>query len=411
MKKVAVRLIYRRLLITIYTTLCVAGLTFQVVQISSNYFAFDVVSDINLINVDDRVLSYNLCFKLDEIVDKFQYRDTAKKIYNRTYRNRIDTFLLYKRFNKKEQLSVMIDPTLLFGRAKNYLILQSIGTLGCYQLQLDGFGYMIVAYISSIQRFWVSLSERLPLNDYLRYDYIKTQLLTRNYETQVIAYHHDLDLIKLPWPYVDDCMHYAPLGFINQRNAIERCYANLTMGLRDGTVVQMSDTNYLNMSWDYFEDNIDNQCIVKYHNQDCSSSIIYTDTKIRREESKSTMGRVKLVREHLTRDASFKIVSKPKVEKIDYFSFVLGTVGAWLGISALDLNPFSFFLSPQKSGGDVNQAPKSANNKLKNHGKIKTKLSELSTQLLRQKAAHDEDVKILYSLIQQMQHDKGSEKL
>ena len=41
-----------KLLTNIYVLLCLVGMIIQVVQISTNYFTFEVVSDIKLINND-----------------------------------------------------------------------------------------------------------------------------------------------------------------------------------------------------------------------------------------------------------------------------------------------------------------------------------------------------------------------
>lgn len=42
---------------------------------------------------------------------------------------------------------------------------------------------------------------------------------------------------------------------------------------------------------------------------------------------------------HPSQDPSVSIESQPKINHIDYISFVLGVIGSWLGISVLSFNP------------------------------------------------------------------------
>lgn len=45
-----------------------------------------------------------------------------------------------------------------------------------------------------------------------------------------------------------------------------------------------------------------------------------------------------------SQDPSIRVISMPKIDQIDYVTFILGSIGAWLGLSVLNLNPVSFIL-------------------------------------------------------------------
>ena len=55
-------------------------------------------------------------------------------------------------------------------------------------------------------------------------------------------------------------------------------------------------------------------------------------------------------------DPSFRIESKPRIDNIDYITYICGALGTWFGICALNFNPFPIFFKPNEPIGDNTNA-------------------------------------------------------
>lgn len=90
-------------------------------------------------------------------------------------------------------------------------------------------------------------------------------------------------------------------------------------------------------------------CDRKYKRIGCQTEIFFTKSLVQLVKGSKTLFGV--WKDVVSQDASMTVISKPRIDHIDYFSFVLGTVGVWLveesrGFSVLSLNPVTLFLSP-----------------------------------------------------------------
>ena len=55
-----------------------------------------------------------------------------------------------------------------------------------------------------------------------------------------------------------------------------------------------------------------------------------------------------------SQDPSFVIYSKVKIDPIDYFTFILGAVGTWFGISIISLNHVPHLFDIKEKIGPIN---------------------------------------------------------
>lgn len=90
----------------IYHALCLAGLVWQVTQISMNFFKFDVIKDINVLmpeEVKNSNLQMNICFKNYEILQYDYYiRYMIEQQFGETARKNADS-----KFTKRKVVTSM----------------------------------------------------------------------------------------------------------------------------------------------------------------------------------------------------------------------------------------------------------------------------------------------------------------
>lgn len=138
---------------------------------------------------------------------------------------------------------------------------------------------------------------------------------------------------RLPYPYVDNCIDYTILGYHDRSDAIESCYYNHTKQFLEGKVIQIHDKEYMNL---ILNENIDKSiqkvCNNRFSRVNCEKDHIFTRSFPQR---KPTPWTCVLYSFHPSQDPSVSIESQPKINHIDYISFVLGVIGSWLGISVL----------------------------------------------------------------------------
>ena len=124
MTKKEVRKLTYNVFTTIFYALCIAGLLWQVVQISENYSKFEVVSDIKftLPESDKQIKSLNICFRIGEVMNHFlfdaiklQYDENLLKLNQSNFeKRRINTILISHNFTIKETFDIALSSDELF---------------------------------------------------------------------------------------------------------------------------------------------------------------------------------------------------------------------------------------------------------------------------------------------------------
>lgn len=85
------------------------------------------------------------------------------------------------------------------------------------------------------------------------------------------------------------------------------------------------------------------ECVTMYARDDCNKTTIFTQV-----ETLSTPVLVKLPNLLFSKqpdyDPSFVLESKPRIDDIDFVTYILGALGSWLGFSFLGVNPIPYLL-------------------------------------------------------------------
>ena len=384
MARIRVNSVVYKLLSGSFFLLCLSGLLFQDTTISVNYFAFQVVTTIKLIQPEDvKYEKYiNWCFRSDEM-------------YNITG---------YDRLTMGERMAMAMNPGEMFRiggtlhpiAKENASVYLNTPKSICFQIA----GTPIIlfgAYARRVTIFEIMLSNHVPDVDANRFH--PHVLNTENDISALVTLtSYDYYVHKLKYPYTDNCFNYAIEGYYDNFDAINYCYNQRTGGnVLNNVNIYSSDSRYFNSTVGSYNESVHNDCSKLFYRSDCDRNVTYTRSSL------TTIGTGLSVTYCLklsSQDPSFVIQSKEKIDLIDYVSFILGTFGTWLGISFLSLNPIPrLFVVNQaivpimttKRSNDAEQK-NSTENRIKSLEREVAKLQLLSqqtriTQNVRQRAS------------------------
>lgn len=332
---------YRKIT-AIFYALCVSGLIWQVVQISMNYFLFDVVSDIKIILPEENIargnLSLTACIASAKIANKTLVARIKLKyganftIQSMTMQERFDVAIRGNEIFGNENVTELI------WRRYHCYVLKNVGIMS-YRMKHN--------YVkdSTYVRFQLSRSfPEIDLAMYRAFDDLKTDSNYATLESNTYFIH------KLPFPYIDNCINYGALGMRNQRFAIQQCvvaeeknrsnrYPNNAIARYEHKILRYRQAN------DNFT--LDKECKKKYEGYgDCYNELVFTQIFSEKHEYTNTEYVVIWVDYgHL---ASYDINSKPRIDPIDFVTYILGAFGSWLGFSFLGCNPIQYFLKTKE---------------------------------------------------------------
>ena len=333
---------------------CFAGLIFQETIISVNYFQFKVVTNIKLIQPEEVKLEkyLNWCFEINEL-------------FNRTKFETIHHGRKFKNFSMRQLFEIAYTPYDILEHAHNGKRMHKLGPKQalmfiltpssiCYQIQVNHAGHVVTLsqkYTKLVRYTSVSLSSAIPdidANRFNHYALIK--------EDKILFYltltSYDYYIHKLKYPYVDNCFHYPDSNYLDNWDAINYCYNKLTGSLLEIFNVYASDSRYLDSKIGMKNVSIENYCRAAFSRPDCERNTTYTRSKL--TEVSVANSRLIIAAKQPSQDPSFVIYSKVKIDPIDYFTFILGTVGTWFGISILNFNPVPHLFEIKKKLTPIN---------------------------------------------------------
>ena len=346
MKKKELNPVTYKCLMVLFQILCFCGLLYQDVQISVNYFKYDVVSEISLIRSEDTtgIKSVNFCFDLAVLHNKSKMSEKLKGDKPKSPEVMVQTI---KNWTIRDRFSISIDPKdlIFYPGSKSicrdvekfilahqficYHFIRSDEAFGCFlRMQFMENVTSVVLVAMSDERLYVDES---------RYNILSLKLDLQNKTTYVMVSDHSYTLNKLKHPYVEDCFDYNRIGFRNELDATFDCYHKHSDGkVVEGETIRETDGKLLDSATEQiFNRTLFENCKNKFPKKMCNQKIIFTRSSIQAMDLKPQVAVVVTP----SQDPSFVITSTPRIDFIDYFTFILGTVGAWLGISVLSLNP------------------------------------------------------------------------
>ena len=337
----------------IFHSICLAGLIWQITQISINFFEYDVLKDINVIMPEEiwkfeRVLY--VCFKNEEIIPDNVYISAVKKDKGEQYeyqekksrKKYIHELKIGKRFEMtpdSNDIFMSKEPEVY---AKNFIM----GFRYCYQINLTTDEKPIIsrAVADKISEVSILLGQELPHFDYRRLMKIVSNVWkTRNGSLIAVSsfwYH----IIKLKYPYKDNCVDYTELKYDSRLDATAICisivYPMMNGNVSNIKIITKDDRKYFNKQVIKAPKPFQEKCAPLFKS-DCVQRVYITHTGPTVDwEGDSISFDV-----DEDDDPSFVIKSKPRIDNIDFVTYIFGALGAWIGFSFIAINPIPFLFT------------------------------------------------------------------
>lgn len=326
----------------IFHSLCLSGLVWQVVQISINFFQFDTIKDINVTvpeSSNDIRKVYNLCFRNFEIIDVEMYSNIAgENTKNHTWSDSniagYNEFTMEERFNStKNLLQYYSDITTEYLFGENY----------CYQLNRRLL--LHTEQLENVSTIKVSTGYKFPYFDYWRFLTVKKPKEKEAMMIKSFSY----TMNRKSFPYTDKCIDYHTSGYDNRYEAIAECSNQYESNYHD----QLSALKYFPKENTQYRKMYENMTIQKlsshstcswlFRNPECNESVFIT--MIESNGIINLSDRQISVELGPDSDPSFFIESKPRIDNIEYVTYVLGAMGSWFGFSFLMMNPIPYFIT------------------------------------------------------------------
>lgn len=352
-----------------YHMICLSGLIWQVTKISVDFFKYEVLKDISVImpeelevaNRADRVTYFCLWNSDVLVIEKYASLFQKKVRLDPELRRFVGSeyldlqkYQVLQRFTIEERFDITLD-IIGMKRKKKIQNFQEfmVGDKYCFEAASESYITLPATSLINVTNIRIARGQPLPLFDYRRLDMLKVEYssnFSSTYET--ISYQYSME--KLKWPYNDLCINYQEKGYLNQLNAIVDCLdsrINITNTISQYHFVMKNDIRYYNRSIDYVIRRPDSElwrshfgfCNSLHRDPDCKEIVHLTESRL--AESKPDHKPKVYLRPGTDKNPSFTRVSKPRIGTIDYVTYVLGALGAWIGFSFIAINPVPYFLS------------------------------------------------------------------
>ena len=313
------------------------------------------MKDINVImpeEVRDAKKAMNLCFENENILDAEKYVNILEKNYADSYVSMILDRELSQTFaysmSARDRFYVtqaMLDSGDIF---EDFLI----GRKFCYSIKRELAARVSHSKLRYVDSVYLSHSLELPHFDFRHLQNIPLDLSARKL-LHIASYFYRT--MKLSWPYRDDCVDYdAMFGIPDRLVAIGQCYnairARTDRKLSQCFYVTRNDEIHLNETLSMDDCDItDDVCDKHYAKLDCDQTIHFTTIKWSDYDTATPQTPFFAIQSVPSPDPSFVIESKPRIDNIEFVTYVFGALGTWFGFSFLMLNPVPFVLSVRSS--------------------------------------------------------------
>ena len=327
-RKVVSKLTYYSFTI-LFHSLCLSGLIWQIAQISVNFFQFDVLTDIKIFTPEESkwrekvvyVCFYDWQLKNSEILAKL----------NLSHSNTLTTGQKFKTRLTSEQIFVSFKVNTL---RRKYALCFRLLYLFSISIHYRPTLYFNAKVVSDIKQFMVSIGHESNSFDHSRDAEADTDWINTTKVFTVTS--NSFNILKLESPYSDHCFSYPDIGLRDRNDAIATCESNQTH-VSPNKVVRETDLKILNS----YTTADGPKCVKTRFQPDCNQRLFLTrlTTGVLSPSSKNS----KITFAPDT-DASLSVVSKPKIDDIDYVTYILGALGSWIGFSFVGINPIPHLL-------------------------------------------------------------------
>lgn len=157
----------------------------------------------------------------------------------------------------------------------------------------------------------------------------------------------------MPAPYIDNCLNYEKSSNTSSRlDVIDDC-------IEDYHIANHRKMHFLKfhkggrrIGFIQAFRNITLICHEKFKNPDCVSRIHFSKVKKHVYEKGRKIISVSRVFNDIP---SLNAISHPKIEIIDFITYIFGAMGMWIGFSFIVINPFKYFIEVLPDEHDFNR--------------------------------------------------------
>lgn len=367
-----------RCLNLIYKFICFSGLTWQVTQISTNFFEFQTVSSIDVsIPGSEEIKDVNICFEGHELMDYELYSGIRKKYFG------IDDPLYrasYGYLSGEQKFQVILPIWEVFlslhlGTKSHGLAFNAsheifmLGNLICYNMKHDrthqskvvdnfypisdtiiAYGYMETHKMENVSEILAVLGPKYKL-PWIEFYLSKKHKIGKRVSNIIKISGYSFHVSKLEYPYTDNCFNYTSMDVVDRDDLINNCINDVmnseknvswTMKIfRKGSPYRLGSQHF----------DIVRHCSLKYKQTDCYQETVFTESVIKQSWDD---GRLSVSFEYFMTDKpSYFLSSQPKIQNIDFITYVFGAFGTWFGLSFIGINPFGSLIKPKSMNTKV----------------------------------------------------------
>ena len=293
-----------------------------------------------------------------------------KVVYICLYRSDLSVWKGIKNFENLtfgEKFKLARDAQNLFTAVENTELINTLIVLECYcfQYKLIVDGSLEFNMNSRLKFFTIAVGHKSFPFDHHRVIGVKTDWFNKSQLYGICS--NSFKISKMNPPYTDNCFHYPDIGIKDRNDAVALCESNHT-NLSSEKVVMGNETQYFN--YKQIEKDAIN-CDEARFKLDCEQRLYITQVAVDKYGAKSNSS-ILFPSDY---QASFTVVSKPRIDNIDYVTYILGALGSWIGFSFIGINPVPllFRVEGQENRGSIN------------HGSCQTNIRMIRRELMHTK--------------------------
>lgn len=342
MAKVIVTKCSYYILQSIFYTFILSGLIWQVTQISVNFFKFEIVSDIKIMMPEKENLTkyFNLCFENYKVIDYDRYEKYCKSRHMTPNESN---------FNDETPVKDRFNLTQHRGPYFTYDVIRYFrSSFICYHGNITGSEAVLYkSQLPNVTAIGLFFSQVYPVIDFERLQFFSgTNQMTKS--SVKILHSNVYTMKRLKFPYPDACIKHEYSKVISHAECLNEKTMTISGKLsRASNIAENEDINFSNMTIISSPKKIhDMKCNEILLYPDCHENSIFTYFKpglalVDTNETKLVLkGSESLL-------PSFLIESKPRIDNIDYVTYIFGALGTWVGFCFLQLNPIGIFFQRQ----------------------------------------------------------------
>lgn len=384
---------------SIYLFCCVIGFLYQISMISSEYFSYQVSSDLfiqipvqldapdtsicirysdvfdvksyshaNAIDVHEKIATTSLKYKLGKIVtiqDVFNFTPKIGSVLSSCL-IRLPKSYGYKRYSEGYKCQHLFNVhkfyiqdevcyifTLIPSKNQTYKyhnLGQALSKPGIfYQLTLSGrFNNTKSGKVVIHKSTWTPFTSISFAPSFNTLTESMKGEWRQDLNNKFFATYTMFSQQRLPSPYVSNCLDYEKIGISSRSLCLKECITKESIqsfGLVPFSVISLEPVRrrhmttlylYKNSSAENFLDFLENKCKLKCYQLDCNNT--YFMTKLIPSLTSLEQDGLSFV---ITapRSASYIITNSPSSSLTEYLAYVSSCLGIWFGFSFMDLNP------------------------------------------------------------------------